>query len=73
MVIRLSGISRLHYNWLLISRCLLLMFIPVDTVKSLYSPLRPLVLSIYTGNICERFSNNNGKRSNEAQVNLRQL
>lgn len=39
MVIRLSGISRLHYNWLLISRCLLLMFIPVDTVKNLYSPL----------------------------------
>lgn len=37
------------------------MFIPVDIDKSLYFPLRPFGLSIHTGTICERFSNNNGK------------
>lgn len=49
MVIRLSGLSGLHYNWLLISHYLSLMFIPVDIDKSLSFPLRLFGLCIYTG------------------------
>lgn len=66
MVIRLSGLSGLHYNWLLISHYLSLMFIPVDIDKSLYFPLRLFGLSIYTGTILREFQTIRGNGATTA-------